>query len=153
LLCKPGGVHADRTFSWQADDAAVSDDPVWLSRAGLLRRPGMIRAVARVAHTIPERAPLRLAVGDEVELGERDAEWPAFVFVVAPGGSGWVPARHLSRSSGRARVLAPYDTTELPTARGQVLDVLAEDRESGWVWCRDFDGREGWVPAKTLAFD
>jgi hypothetical protein len=47
-------------------------------------------------------------------------------------------------------VKTAYDTTELPTKAGDVLDVLAEDHESGWLWCRPSDGREGWVPARTL---
>jgi len=31
-----------------------------------------------------------------------------------------------------------------------VLEVRAEDLESGWLWCRSSSDREGWVPAKTL---
>ncbi|HEU5265589.1 MAG TPA: SH3 domain-containing protein [Jatrophihabitans sp.] len=46
-------------------------------------------------------------------------------------------------------MLTPYDTTELPTQRGDVLEVLAEDLASGWLWCRG-PGGEGWVPAKTV---
>ena len=77
-------------------------------------------------------------------------EWPEFVFVTAPQGSGWVPARHLSASSRSAVVRTGYDTTELPTRVGEVLDVVAEDLASGWVWCRSRKGREGWVPLNTL---
>lgn len=44
----------------------------------------------------------------------------------------------------------PYDTAELPTQAGDRLDVLAEDRPSGWAWCRSGQGREGWVPLDTL---
>jgi hypothetical protein len=91
---------------------------------------------------------LQLAVGEHVEVGERDTEWPEFV--TAYYGSGWVPARHLSASSGTAVVQRPYDTTELPTKHGDVLDVLAEDLASGWLWCRGPEGGEGWVPAKTV---
>jgi uncharacterized protein YgiM (DUF1202 family) len=43
-----------------------------------------------------------------------------------------------------------YDTTELPTRVGETLDVVARDDESGWLWCRSADGREGWVPSRTL---
>ena len=111
----------------------------------------MTRAVARIPHEIPDRTPLQLAVGDEVEVGERDTEWPEFVFVTASQGSGWVPGRHLSARAGVARVIAPYDTTELPTEAGEVVDVLARDVESGWIWCRATNGREGWVPSKTLS--
>ena len=102
------------------------------------------------AHEIPERPPLRVAVADSVEIVQRDDEWPAFVFVKARHGSGWVPARHLSSDAGAARVLAAYDTTELPTRAGEQLEVLERDDESGWLWCRASDGREGWVPVKTV---
>jgi hypothetical protein len=136
------------------------------------------RVTARVAHEIPERAPLRLTPGETVTVGDRDTDWPAFVFVTAAHGSGWVPARHLSppvagtpaagtsaaETSGegapsagtlaagtrRARVETAYDTTELPTCADQPLDVLAEDLPSGWLWCRAVNGREGWVPCNTL---
>ncbi len=110
----------------------------------------MSQVVARTGHRIPDRAPLRLAVGDRVEVGERDARWPAFVFVTAAEGTGWVPSRHLSADSGRATVRTPYDTTELPVEAGEVLEVLREDRDSGWVWCRSGSGREGWVPVEVV---
>jgi Variant SH3 domain len=93
---------------------------------------------------------LQLAVGDEVEVRERDGDWPEFVFVAAANGVGWVPARYLSASSGSAAVLAAYDTTELPTVVGETLDVLVEDRQSGWLWCRSGQGREGWVPVNAV---
>lgn len=115
-----------------------------------MSRP-VTRAVAKTAHEIPDRRPIQLAVRDAVEVGERDTEWPEFVFVTAPHGSGWVPARHLSASSGAALVVTPYDTTELPTKAGEILEVLAEDAESGWTWCRSGSGREGWVPNKTIS--
>lgn len=112
--------------------------------------PIVNHVVARTAHEIPDRAPIQLVPGDAVEAGERDTEWPEFVFVTAPGGSGWVPARHLSGPSGPVMVTTAYDTTELPTQVGDVLDVLAEDLASGWLWCRDKNGREGWVPIRTV---
>jgi hypothetical protein len=108
------------------------------------------RVVAVEAHVIPERPPLALHVGDAVVVGERDEEWPAFVFVTGAKGAGWVPARHLSADAGRAIVVTPYETTELPTGVGDVLEVVARDDESGWLWCRSADQREGWVPIRTL---
>lgn len=108
------------------------------------------RVVARAAHEIPDRPPLRLRVGDDVVVGERDTEWPEFVFVTTAVGAGWVPARHLSSSSGAAVVRTAYDTTELPTRVGEELDVLTEDRQSGWLWCSNAAGRQGWVPMRTV---
>ena len=101
-------------------------------------------------HEIPARAPLMLRAGDVVQVGERDMQWPAFVFVTAPGGAGWVPARHLDVAGATGTVLVPYDTTELPAARGEIVDVVQDDPESGWSWCRNAEGREGWIPRREL---
>ncbi len=106
--------------------------------------------MARVAHEIPDRPPLRLAIGERVNVGDWDQDWPEFVFVTTPHGSGWVPARHLSSTSGSAVARKAYDTTELATNAGDSLEVIDEDLTSGWLWCRATNGREGWVPSKTL---
>lgn len=109
------------------------------------------RVVAIVDHEPPSRAPLRLQVGETVTVGERDTEWPEFVFVTIPaGGEGWVPARYLSSDAGRATMTAAYDTTELPTSTGEHLTVLQRDDDSGWLWCVNQAGREGWVPSRSL---
>jgi GNAT superfamily N-acetyltransferase len=108
------------------------------------------RVVALSSHEIPDRPPIQLEVGERVEVGDRDDEWPAFVFVRAERGSGWVPARHLDRQGAVAVVAEAYDTAELPTHEGEELEVLRDDALSGWLWCRAADGREGWVPQKTL---
>lgn len=110
----------------------------------------MKQATVRTAHRLGELAPLRIAVGDEVQVCKRDIEFPEFVFVTAADGSGWVPARNLSDSTGVATVRVPYDTTELPTSVGDVVEIVEEDRLGGWLWCRSSSGRLGWVPAKTL---
>lgn len=105
---------------------------------------------ARRAHAIPNRPPVHVLVGEQVQVGEHDTLWPEFVFVTTSHGTGWVPARHLSKlSDGMARVQTAYDTTELTTQTGDVLEVIAEDRESGWLWCRSPAG-QGWVPVDTI---
>jgi hypothetical protein len=85
-----------------------------------------------------------------VQVGDRDTEWPEFVFVTAAHGTGWVPARHLSEAAGRALVTTAYDTTELTTRTREVVEVVTEDLISGWLWCRSGTGREGWVPVRTV---
>jgi Variant SH3 domain. len=112
---------------------------------------GVVREVrATVAHGVPDRPPLRLAVGERVTVGERDGEWPEFVLVTCAAGTGWVPARHLSAASGAAMVETAYNTSELATQEGDLLQVVTEDLISGWLWCRSRDGREGWVPLDTV---
>ncbi|HEX6285846.1 MAG TPA: SH3 domain-containing protein [Acidimicrobiia bacterium] len=109
-----------------------------------------MRARATSAHEIPAREPIRLEPGHQVEVGEPDSQWPAFVFVTGPTGQGWVPSRHLSADAGTAVVVTPYDTTELSLEAGEVVDVLDRDDESGWWWCRRGDGAQGWVPVSAL---
>lgn len=101
-------------------------------------------------HEVPAREPIRLEPGDEVTVGERDTQWPAFVFVTGGSGEGWVPSRHLSASAGSAAVITPYDTTELELAAGEEVTVLNRDDASGWWWCRRADGSTGWVPVSVL---
>ncbi|WP_344789879.1 SH3 domain-containing protein [Gryllotalpicola daejeonensis] len=109
-----------------------------------------MRRVVIQSHEAPTRAPLVVNPGQAVGVGTRDTEWPAFVFVTADAGTGWVPARHLSIDGDRATVVTAYDTTELTVAAGTVVDVVSDDAESGWSWCRATDGTEGWVPNRAL---
>jgi hypothetical protein len=104
-----------------------------------------VRAVK--AHAVPGRPPIRVTPGQNVRVGERDTTWPAFAFVTTDDGSGWVPARHIDARSEPAVVLAPYDTTELATAAGELLTVLVVDDPSGWARVRNALGHESWVPA------
>jgi hypothetical protein len=110
----------------------------------------MARVRAVRSHESSERLPLQVAPGDVVDVGRRDTEWPAFVFVTAAAGSGWVPSRHLSADRGSAIVVTAYDTTELATEVGEIFDVIRRDDASGWLWCRSVMGAEGWVPMRTL---
>ncbi|CAD6007814.1 SH3 domain-containing protein [Agreia sp. COWG] len=105
---------------------------------------------AIVAHVIPERASLRLTIGDRVTVGESHPDRPTFTFVTAENGSGWVPVRYLSSTRPVAQVNTPYDTAELSTVVGDVIEIVREDRATGWLWCRSLDGRQGWIPASVV---
>jgi Variant SH3 domain len=111
----------------------------------------MRRVIVRTPHEAPEEPPVWLSAGEQVRVGERHEEWPEFVSVsCAGGGRGWVPARHLSQSHGDAVVVEAYDTTELSTEEGDVLEVVYHDEPSRWMWCRSPGGDEGWVPDQTV---
>jgi uncharacterized protein YgiM (DUF1202 family) len=110
----------------------------------------MTGVVVRSSHAVPDRLPMRLVAGERVDASERSSEWREHVFVTAKGGTGWVPVRSLSGSSGMVTVRSPYDTTELATHAGEHLEVVEEDVRGGWLWCRSGEGREGWVPLSTL---
>ncbi|MGZ0069413.1 SH3 domain-containing protein [Microbacterium arborescens] len=109
-----------------------------------------MRRVLISDHEAPERPPLRIDPGDVVSVGAWDTEWPAFVFVTTADGSGWVPGRHIRIEGSVGTVSTGYDTTELSQTKGNVVEVVVDDAESGWSWCRAEDGREGWIPHRVL---
>ena len=91
--------------------------------------------------------PLAVERGEKLVVVERDRHWPKFLLVDnGSGGRGWVPERCLRLAEGGAIVTLPYDTTSLDPAPGELLEVLDDDRESGWYWCRDARGSLGWFP-------
>ncbi len=109
-----------------------------------------VRFVLATAHEPPRRPPLVVSPGDRVRVGERDEEWPAFVFVTTQAGAGWVPARHIEVEGDFGTVRVSYDTTELAAAKGQIVEMIRDDPESGWVWCQDAQGAQGWLPHRVL---
>jgi hypothetical protein len=110
----------------------------------------MTRLHATAAHTISERPPIQVTPGQQVQAGQRDIDWPAFVFITTDDGAGWVPERHLDTSSDPAVVVTGYDTTELATTAGEDLTLIKQDDPSGWAWVRNAAGQEGWVPLRTV---
>jgi hypothetical protein len=108
--------------------------------------------VVRVTKRLPPSKkivypPLQVRPGDVVEVGEQSDEWPAFVLVTARDATvGWIPSRILRIRGTTAQVLADYDTTSLDPLIGDELEVISEDREGGWLWCRDSHSRLGWFP-------
>lgn len=109
-----------------------------------------MRSVLTADHDIPDRAPLSIRPSEKVHVGERDTQWPAFVFVTSSSGSGWVPARYIEVHGETGTVLTSYNTVELPAVEGETVEVLHDDVESGWSWCRNTDGQEGWIPNSVL---
>ncbi len=124
------------------------DESVW-SRLELYAGATVL---ATRSHRSPSRPPIVVSPGDDVAVGNRDDEWPAFVLVTSPSGAqGWVPERFLELTGdGRANPLRVYDTTELEVDPGAMLTVLEPDLGSGWLWCSDEQGRRGWVPVRSV---
>ena len=110
----------------------------------------MAKLRATTIHTIPHRPPIQVRPGQPVRAGERDTDWPAFVYVTTGDGAGWIPERYLDTSCDPAIVSTSYDTTELATAAGEELTLITQDNASGWAWVRNAAGREGWVPLRTV---
>lgn len=113
----------------------------------------MPRVRVDVGHMAPDRPALLVRVGDRVTIGELDSTWPAFRWCTnTNGAAGWVPDRYLRHEAAdRAVVTRDYDTREISAITGEELEVLDIDAESGWVWCRDALGNEGWIPAQSVS--
>jgi hypothetical protein len=127
------------------------DERVWARLE--IRSGSSVRAVRQ--HRTSDRRPLVVVPGDELTVGERDDQWPAFVLVTTSAGlQGWVPQRHLTRTGerhqGKYTARCRYDTTELPVDEGTELTVMEADLGSGWLWCSDGSDHRGWVPARCV---
>ena len=107
------------------------------------------RARAIASHRPPDRPAIQVQAGDRVTLGERDTEWPQFVWTaLASGLGGWVPSALFDAEGGQASALQDYDTRELEVAAG---DTLTLHRElAGWWWATNASGDGGWIPARAV---
>ncbi len=95
--------------------------------------------------------PIRFAQGDVVTLGERDTEWPAFVWTItADGNAGWAPVDWLKPlGDGRAEALRDYSAQELDACAGDEIEL--QYALGGWWWATAPDGRNGWIPEDCSA--
>lgn len=107
------------------------------------------RARVIAAHRAPDRATVRMAPGDPVTLGDRDGDWPQFVWTtLASGLGGWIPSALFDIERGETRAEHAYDTQELDA---EVGDLLILHRElADWWWAENERGACGWIPARAL---
>ena len=92
---------------------------------------------------------IQVSAGDSVTLGERDSDWPQFVWTtLAQGLGGWIPAALFDRDTGAATALADYDTRELATRIGESITVHYQ--QEGWWWAENANGESGWIPARAI---
>lgn len=109
----------------------------------------MKRARVIATHRAPDRPAIRVASGDTVMLGERDIDWPHFVWAtLASGLGGWIPAALFDSERGAATAREDYDTRELDAEAGEMLTLHHEMAE--WWWAENALGRTGWIPARTI---
>lgn len=94
--------------------------------------------------------PLKLAVGDLVNTGNRDQTWPGWIWAVdSEGNDGYIPEDILeSTGNGSSRVTSEFDPRVLKIRRGDRLESVK--RIHGWHWCRNQTGEEGWVAGYLL---
>jgi hypothetical protein len=76
--------------------------------------------------------PIVMRAGDPLQVGQADADNPAWVWCTGPDGrSGWVPRAYFARDGAAGRALRDYEATELNVRVGEVL--TGGEEESGWV--------------------
>ncbi len=93
--------------------------------------------------------PLILRAGEVVTLGQRDTEWPGWVWCTnQEGKGGWVPEQYIEEHESGGTVRNNYTAVELAVGVGE--EVRLGQRLNGWVWCTNANGQSGWVPERNL---
>ncbi len=93
--------------------------------------------------------PLIVKSGEKLIIGEKESEWPGWVWCTnARGKSGWVPKEYLESYGGFERARCDYDATELTVVAGERLSI--HKIESGWAWCENEYHQSGWVPLEGI---
>ncbi len=109
-----------------------------------------MRAVVTRAHRSAYPEPIAGKAGDTLALGQRDDEWPAFIWAKAASGrEGWVPDAFIEISGSSGTLTRDYVARELTLSEGAAVEVLEE--AGGWAWCRTDDGELGWLPLTHIA--
>ncbi len=95
-----------------------------------------MRARLLCQHRAAYANPVRFQAGQQVSVGVRDEEWPAFAWVTDDSGrAGWAPLAWLRPlGDGRAEALRDYDARELDAQAGE--DVLLHHEHGGLVVVR-----------------
>lgn len=92
--------------------------------------------------------PIRAQTGDVVRVGQRDNQWPGWIWCTnSDGKSAWVHESFLSVSGEQGVLTEDYDAAELTVKAGDVLRVLRA--VGGWLWCETDHGACGWIPAEN----
>ncbi|PKK82509.1 MAG: hypothetical protein CVT49_13215 [candidate division Zixibacteria bacterium HGW-Zixibacteria-1] len=127
----------------------------WLIRRGIKGgRDKSARSQFEIGRVIkPYRSaypnPLKLKKDDRIRTGEKESEWPGWVWCTDKSDiSGWVPESYVRMNGAEAIVIYDYDATELTVNPDDELIIINE--EVGWYWCLGQNGRSGWVPKENV---
>ena len=91
-----------------------------------------------------------MRAGDNVAVGHRNQQHPAFVWAATEDGHhGWMPEEYLDMTGRQSAVVRrDYESTHLTVAEDDVLDV--REQIDDYLLCRSAAGVEGWVPATCV---
>lgn len=96
--------------------------------------------------------PIAVEAGEAFAVSERTSAWEnnaAWIWIWCTdqrGKSGFVPKNIIQMDAGgqSGSAHAAYNARELTVTVGQ--ELVIEDEESGWFWCRNRQEKHGWVP-------
>jgi hypothetical protein len=104
---------------------------------------------ANTNYTVLDRSPLTISAGDTVTVGPRDKSWEGWIWVSTADGRGsYVPEEILEITGASAVVKTAFSARDLSVQHGEQVTALREVK--GWLWCRNADGAEGWLPEFVL---
>lgn len=89
----------------------------------------------------------RVLVGKKYEGKEGWDNW-RYCYKLDKSQEGWVPEQLIILSGKYGIIKENYTAKELTIKAGETLKGIKE--LNGWVWCRDKEGREGWIPRMNL---
>jgi uncharacterized protein YgiM (DUF1202 family) len=93
--------------------------------------------------------PLKLHAGDKVTLGQKDPEYPGWIWCTDTNHkSGWAPVAFIKIDGDTGVMTRDYDAAELSVTVGDTVTILSE--ESGWYWCKTSRGEIGWLPKENV---
>jgi hypothetical protein len=109
-----------------------------------------VRVVQAHKDSCPD--PISGKEGDVFLLGGRhSADYPDFVWAIgADDRCDWIPKAFLQQDGDFGRLVRDYTAREVTVAVGEVVEIFEEI--GGWLWIATHDGREGWIPAKSVAY-
>ena len=107
-------------------------------------------AIVIAPYRRPYADPISVRRGETVAPDfSRETEITGWVWCKAGDGrSGWAPVQWLEETAAGWRVTRDFSAIELDLAPGDRLRL--SHAESGFVWARTDDGREGWAPQGVL---
>lgn len=103
-------------------------------------------------YTRPYDDPIAVVAGERVEVDpHKSTQTDLFGWLwcrASDGRQGWTPEAWLVGAGTTRTLRRDFNAIELTVNPGDTVALLFS--ESGFIWCRAADGREGWLPDAVI---